>query len=57
MSDFTFHACTTYDVESKIVADLMKEINMPYMSLECDYTPGDEGQLLTRLQAFIEMLK
>ena len=53
----TLHACTTYDVESKIVADLMKEINMPYMSLECDYTPGDEGPLLTRLQAFIEMLK
>lgn len=53
----TLHACTTYDVESKIVADLMKEINMPYMSVECDYTPGDEGQLLTRLQAFIEMLK
>lgn len=52
----TLHACTTYDVESKIVADLMKELNMPYMSVECDYTPGDEGQLLTRIQAFIEML-
>lgn len=53
----TLHACTTYDVESKLVADLMKELNMPYMSIECDYTPGDEGQLLTRIQAFIEMLK
>ena len=53
----TLHACTTYDVESKIVADLMKEIGMPYMSVECDYTAGDEGQLLTRIQAFIEMLK
>ena len=53
----TLHACTTYDVESKLVADLMKEINMPYMSIETDYTQGDEGQLLTRIQAFIEMLK
>ena len=53
----TLHACTTYDVESKLVADLMKEINMPYMSVETDYTSGDEGQLLTRIQAFIEMLK
>ena len=53
----TLHACTTYDVESKLVSDLMKELNMPYMSVECDYTPGDEGQLLTRIQAFIEMLK
>lgn len=55
--NITLHACTTYDIESKIVSDLMKEINMPYMSLECDYTEGDEGQLLTRIEAFIEMLK
>ncbi len=52
----TLHACTTYDIESKLVSELMKEINMPYMSVECDYTLGDEGQLLTRIQAFIEML-
>ena len=52
----TLHACTTYDVESRIVADLMKELGMPYMSIETDYTEGDEGQLLTRIQAFIEML-
>lgn len=55
--NITLHACTTYDVESKLVSDLMKEINMPYMSLECDYTEGDEGQLLTRIQAFIEMIR
>lgn len=52
----TLHACITYDIESKLVSELMKEINMPYMSVECDYTLGDEGQLLTRIQAFIEML-
>ena len=34
----------------------MKELGMPYMSIETDYTEGDEGQLLTRIQAFIEML-
>lgn len=52
----TLHACTTYDVESKLVADLMKELNVPYLSIETDYTAGDEGQVLTRIQAFIEML-
>lgn len=55
--NITLHACTAYDVESKLVSELMKEINMPYLSLESDYTEGDEGQLLTRIQAFIEMLK
>lgn len=55
--NITLHACTSYDVESKLVSDLMKELNIPYLSLESDYTEGDEGQLLTRIQAFIEMLK
>lgn len=55
--NITLHACTAYDVESKLVSELMKEIHMPYLSLESDYTEGDEGQLLTRIQAFIEMLK
>ena len=52
----TLHACTSYDIESKHVGDLMKELGVPYLSLETDYTNGDEGQLLTRIQAFLEML-
>ena len=54
--DIILHACTTYEVETKIVSDLMKEINMPFLSLQTDYTKGDEGQLLTRIQAFLEMI-
>lgn len=54
--DVTLHACTTYDIETKIVSELMKQIKMPYMAVECDYTEGDEGQLTTRIQAFLEML-
>ena len=54
--DIILHACTTYEVETKIVSDLMKEINMPFLSLQTDYTKGDEGQLLTRIQAFMEMM-
>ena len=34
----------------------MNEINMPFLSLQTDYTKGNEGQLLTRIQAFLEMI-
>ena len=54
--DISLHACTPYNIESKEVAEVMKQIGMPFMALETDYTTGDEGQLLTRIQAFIEML-
>jgi benzoyl-CoA reductase/2-hydroxyglutaryl-CoA dehydratase subunit BcrC/BadD/HgdB len=33
-----------------------KDKSIPYLHLETDYSPGDEGQLRTRISAFIEML-
>lgn len=54
--DISLHACTPYNVESNVIASLMKEIKVPFMSLETDYTEGDKGQILTRIQAFLEML-
>ncbi|MGF7003736.1 benzoyl-CoA reductase/2-hydroxyglutaryl-CoA dehydratase subunit BcrC/BadD/HgdB [Lachnospiraceae bacterium PFB1-21] len=50
-------ACHTYNVESGKVRDFVKnEKNIPYISVETDYSSADVGQLDTRLSAFIEML-
>ena len=54
--DISLHACTAYTIESKTISDMMKEIKVPFMALESDYGTNDEGWLLTRIQAFIEML-
>ena len=54
--DISLHACTTYIVESESVGALMKELNVPFLSIETDYEKGDEGQLATRIEAFLEML-
>lgn len=55
--DVILQACHTYNVETfRIKRFLKEEKNMPYMSLETDYSQTDIGQLKTRIAAFIEML-
>lgn len=54
--DIVLQACHPYNVERCQVKELAKELNVPYMSMETDYSQSDSGQLTTRLSAFIEML-
>lgn len=54
--DVTLQACTCYSIETRAVRKLCEERDIPYMSLETDYSHADSGQLETRLAAFIEML-
>ncbi|MCI6979339.1 MAG: 2-hydroxyacyl-CoA dehydratase family protein [Clostridiales bacterium] len=34
----------------------MERLSVPYIAIETDYSQSDSGQLLTRLEAFLEML-
>ncbi|MBN2108928.1 MAG: 2-hydroxyacyl-CoA dehydratase [Deltaproteobacteria bacterium] len=55
--DVVLHACHTYNVETWRVKELaQKNKGIAYLHLETDYSPGDEGQLRTRISAFVEML-
>lgn len=54
--DVILQACHTYSVESRAVAESLKETSTPYIAIETDYSQGDIGQLSTRFGAFIEML-
>ncbi len=55
--EVVLQACHTYAVESRSVRRLVtEELGLPYMALETDYSKADEGQLTTRLSAFVEML-
>lgn len=55
--DVILQSCHTYNVETYSVKRLVTlEKNIPYMSIETDYSKNDLGQLKTRLSAFIEML-
>ena len=49
-------ACTPYTVEACSVQKLSKDLGIPYISIETDYSKNDAGQLATRMEAFIEIL-
>jgi benzoyl-CoA reductase/2-hydroxyglutaryl-CoA dehydratase subunit BcrC/BadD/HgdB len=55
--DVILQACHTYNVETRRIKDFVtEEKDIPYMNIETDYSQADEGQLKTRIAAFIEML-
>lgn len=54
--EIVLQACHTFNVESAKVARMAEEMGIPYMKLETDYSTADNGQLETRISAFLEML-
>ncbi len=49
-------ACHTFNVESARMQAAVEGVGIPYMKIETDYSAGDQGQIDTRIAAFIEML-
>lgn len=56
VADIILQSCHPYSVERYAIKNLCKEQDIPYISVETDYSTSDVGQLTTRLEAFIEML-
>lgn len=55
--DSNLKFCTTYDTEGILIEEELKKSNIKCLGIETDYNDGDAGQLTTRIQAFLEMLK
>jgi benzoyl-CoA reductase/2-hydroxyglutaryl-CoA dehydratase subunit BcrC/BadD/HgdB len=53
---YNLQFCQTYNMEYNKVAAALKEVNIPIIQLESDFSENDSGQLNTRVQAFLEML-
>ena len=49
-------ACHTFNVESAKMQSAVEGAGIPYMKIETDYSAGDQGQIDTRIAAFIETL-
>ncbi len=54
---YNLHSCHPYSVEANKVVRALKENGIPAISIETDYSKEDVGQLTTRVEAFIEMLR
>ena len=53
---YTLQFCHTYYMEFIKVKSALKKANVPVLEIITDYSPGDEGQLKTRVEAFIEQI-
>jgi benzoyl-CoA reductase/2-hydroxyglutaryl-CoA dehydratase subunit BcrC/BadD/HgdB len=49
--------CETYDAESHYFSLKLEERNIPMLVLESSYATAETGQLKTRIEAFVEILK
>ena len=55
--DLTWQACHTYNIESYIVRNFVKdELDLPFIQMETDYSDSDVGQIKVRVEAFLETL-
>jgi len=50
-------SCYLYHMEAQTVARTFRELNIPLLDIETDYSPEDREQLAVRIEAFIEMLR
>lgn len=49
-------ACHTFNVEAALMERAVEGAGVPYLKIETDYSGGDQGQIDTRIAAFIETL-
>lgn len=49
--------CPTYGMAKKTIMDSLNEHGYPTLDIAGNYSPGDEGQIKTRIEAFLEMIK
>lgn len=54
---YSLQFCQPYMIESYSVEQKLREKRIPVMRLETDYSQEDTGQLKTRIETFIEMIK
>ncbi len=49
--------CSSYSVIEKLYRERFPEEETPIITISGDYAQGDEGQIKTRLEAFVELLR
>ncbi|MBO8138513.1 MAG: 2-hydroxyacyl-CoA dehydratase [Desulfotomaculum sp.] len=54
---YSLQFCQSYSVEYYKVEKALEEAGIPVLRLESDYSDEDAGQLKTRVEAFLEMIK
>jgi len=54
---YSLQFCHTYNIEAIRIKEACEKNNIPFISIESDYSAEDVGQLQTRIEAFLEQVK
>jgi benzoyl-CoA reductase/2-hydroxyglutaryl-CoA dehydratase subunit BcrC/BadD/HgdB len=56
--ELVWHACLTYDVESFRVREFVeRDLHLPYLKLNTDYSPSDSARLKLHIEALLETVR
>ena len=53
----TLHSCNPFAIETENIRRVCEKCGIPLLHIETDFYPGDEGQIRTRIAAFLEMIR
>ena len=53
----TLHSCNPFAIETENIRRVCEEMDIPLLHIETDFYPGDTGQIRTRIEAFLEMIR
>jgi benzoyl-CoA reductase/2-hydroxyglutaryl-CoA dehydratase subunit BcrC/BadD/HgdB len=53
---YNLRLCNVYEIEIPILRNILKEKEIPFLSIKTDLGKEDIGQIKTRIEAFIEMI-
>ena len=53
----TLHSCNPFAIETENIRRVCDRCGVPLLHIETDFGTGDEGQIRTRLEAYLEMIR
>ena len=53
----TLHSCNPFAIETENIRRVCEEMDIPLLHIETDFYPGDAGQIRTRIESFLEMIR
>ena len=53
----TLHSCNPFAIETENIRRVCEKCGVPLLHIESDFSSGDEGQIRTRLEAYLEMIR
>ena len=53
----TLHSCNPFGIETYNIQRVCEQCGVPHLHICTDFSDGDQGQIRTRIEAFLELLQ